>query len=188
MDQETIRQIPSPAAQTVHERLKRRIEATKAIRFRSHIRLMRRHKLSSNVVAMLSIYVIAISLIPNFVDLHARQSQVLLACTVVFSVFIIVLAISEGYESYYHQAQVLHGSARALQTLAVKLSLIDRKAADIRSVLTKIGNEYDKILSECEFNHAQCDYHWVSVETESYLGNILRWHPPRFWAKLASEY
>jgi len=81
------------------EKLRRRAEATKAIRFRAHVRLTRRHKLSAYVIAMLSIYVIGISLIPTIYELSARQNQALLACTIVLSTFIVVLVLSEGYES-----------------------------------------------------------------------------------------
>src|ERR1700739_1345499 len=86
------------------EKLRRRVEATKTIRFRSHVRLLRRHKFSSYVIAMLSIYVIAISLMPTFFDLTFGQAQVLLACTIVLSTFIIVLILTEGYENFNHQA------------------------------------------------------------------------------------
>src|SRR5271170_2783329 len=78
------------------ERLRRRIHATRTIRFRSHVRLERRHKLSSYVIALLSMFVIAISVMPNIFLLDARQDQVLLACTIVVSTFIICLVLTEG--------------------------------------------------------------------------------------------
>ena len=105
------------------EKLRRRVEATKTIRFRSHVRLLRRHKFSSYVIAMLSIYVIAISLMPTFFDLTFGQAQVLLACTIVLSTFIIVLILTEGYENFNHQAHIFHNCARACDSLLFQITI-----------------------------------------------------------------
>ncbi len=151
------------------DRLNRRIHATKSIRFRSHDRLMRRHKLSSYVVAMLSIYVIAISLMPNIYTLSSKQNQVLLACTIVMSTFIICLVLTEGYESFHHKADVLHDSARKLNHLSFELVLYPDPSLE---KMRDISLEYNKILQDCPLNHAQCDYLWVKARYPEWFGFV----------------
>jgi len=140
------------------DRLQRRIEATKAIRFQATVRLVRRHKLSAYVTAMLSLYVIGLSLIPNIFVLQPRQSQALLACTIVMSTFIVVLILTEGYESFYHKAEVLHESARQLNKLAFKMSQFAVSDSDAEDLIEKISTEYESIIENSRVNHAECDY------------------------------
>jgi hypothetical protein len=107
---------------------------------------------------MMSLYVISLSLIPNIFSLSDKQNQVLLASTVVMSTFIIVLTLTEGYESFYHKAEVLHDSARQLNKLAFKMSQIDFRAVNIAALIAKISEEYEAILERSVVNHAECDY------------------------------
>jgi len=135
--------LPLRAGQEISDRLdrlRRRIEATKSIRFQATVRLVRRHKLSAYVTAMMSLYVIGLSLIPNVFDLSQKQSQVLLACTIVMSTFIVVLTLTEGYESFYHKAEVLHESARELNRLAFNLSQSDVRLAPCNASIRMVTN------------------------------------------------
>ncbi len=151
-------ELPEHGKHEIFDRLHRRIEATKAIRFQATVRLIRRHKLSAYVTAMLSLYVIGLSLIPNIFELEPRQSQVLLACTIVMSTFIVVLILTEGYESFYHKAEVLHDSARQLNKLAFKMSQFDANDNDARDLIEQISTEYEAIIENSRVNHAECDY------------------------------
>ena len=46
--------------------------------------------------------------------MKTRLALCLLACTIVVSTFIICLVLSEGSQSFYHKACVLHDNARKL--------------------------------------------------------------------------
>jgi K+-sensing histidine kinase KdpD len=175
LTQDHIEQLPSngrrdQSSVVKHEffdRLQRRIEATKAIRFQATVRLIRRHKLSAYVTAMLSLYVIGLSLIPNIFELNPRQSQVLLACTIVMSTFIVVLTLTEGYESFYHKAEVLHESARQLNKLAFKMSQFDTNDKNARDLIEQVSTEYEAIIGNSRVNHAECDYIRIRAKSRS---------------------
>jgi hypothetical protein len=154
----------------VYDRLKRRIEATKAIRFESHRRLKKRDRMSSYVVSMLSLYVIGLSLVPNIFTLRTEQSQLLLACTIVISVFIIILSLTEGSESFHHKAELLHGSARELNNLTYKLSLITNNSQNAEAVIKNIAAEYENVIRLCPVNHEQSDFYKIKARCPELFG------------------
>jgi len=186
--------LPLRAGQEISDRLdrlRRRIEATKSIRFQATVRLVRRHKLSAYVTAMMSLYVIGLSLIPNVFDLSQKQSQVLLACTIVMSTFIVVLTLTEGYESFYHKAEVLHESARELNRLAFNLSQSDVRSDSSEELIREISRDYEAIIERSLVNHAECDYIRIRARQPELFGynppNLpsstagrLWWHSKRF--------
>jgi hypothetical protein len=152
------------------DRLQRRIEATKAIRFQATIRLIRRHKLSAYVTAMMSLYVIGLSLIPNVFALSQKQAQVLLACTIVMSTFIVILTLTEGYESFLHKAEVLHDSARQLNRLAFNMSQKDIRSEGSGDWMLEVAKEYESIIDKSVVNHAECDYIRVRARRPELFG------------------
>src|ERR1700761_1803612 len=81
---------------------KRSVEITRDVRFQANLRLSRRQKGSSYIVAMLSLYVIALSLLPNILYLDMAQTQVLLACSIVLSVFVIFTSLIDGAQNFFH--------------------------------------------------------------------------------------
>jgi hypothetical protein len=88
----------------------------------------------------------------------------------VLSTFIIVLVLSEGYESFYHQAHILHESARAIGKLALNLDNMDLDPSNAKLTYTQVANEYDQILERCPLEHAECDYYWVRSNRPDLFG------------------
>src|SRR5690349_15374352 len=68
---------------------KRSVEITRDVRFQANLRLSGRQRGSAYIVSSLSLFVIALSLIPNILQLQPFQNQILLACSIVLSVFVI---------------------------------------------------------------------------------------------------
>ena len=124
------------------------------------MRLSRRQRGSSYIVALLSLYVIALSLLPNILDLKPFQNQILLACSVVLSVFVIFTSLIDGAQNFYHQGELLHQCARKIATIHHELKNIDivndRVKAEAR--LIECQAEYRQALDECPINHDNVDY------------------------------
>ena len=140
---------------------KRSVEITRDVRFQANLRLSRRQRGSSYIVAMLSLYVIALSLLPNILELNQSQNQILLACSVVLSVFVIFTSLIDGAQNFYHQGELLHQCARKIATVHYNLKSIDlngdRSAAKIE--LDKCQDEYRRALDECPINHDNVDFY-----------------------------
>jgi len=166
------------------DRLRRKINATRTIRFRSQVRLERRHRLSSYVVALLSIFVIGISVMPNIYLLNPRQDRVLLACTIVVSTFIICLVFTECYQSFYHKASILHKNARRLDELSFDLTLEHSPSWERMREITR---SYNDILQACPLNHAHSDYLWVKSKYPEHFGTVSSPGSDTFWSQFLTR-
>lgn len=146
------------------QELKRKVQITKDARFQAHRRLERRHHYSSYLISLLSLYVIALSLYPNIFSLTPQQSQLLLAGSVVLSVFIIILSLSEGARNFYHKGEVLHDNARILGQLHNKLELLSEADPDLINKISSIAKDYEAAIDRCPTNHDNVDYLRVKLE------------------------
>src|SRR5580692_570153 len=104
---------------------RRSVEITRDVRFQANLRLVRRQRASSYIVSLLSLYVIGLSLIPNILSLQPYQSQILLACSIVLSVFVIFTSLIDGSQNFYHQRELLHQCARKIANINHRLKNID---------------------------------------------------------------
>ena len=149
----------SPIEQAIHD-FKRSAEITRDVRFQANIRLAGRARASAYVVSFLSTYVIALSLIPNILQLHTFQSQILLSCSVVLSVFVIFTSLIDGSQNFHHHAELLHSCARKIATIHHDLKLIDTSDhAAARSELRELEARYQRALDECPVNHDNVDFY-----------------------------
>lgn len=139
---------------------KKSVEITRDVRFQANLRLGIRQRASSYVVSILSLYVIAISLIPNILELKQFQNQILLAYSVVLSVFVIFTSLIDGAQNFYYQGELLHECARKVATIHHKLKNIDVDADSTlaKSVLETLQEEYARALDECPINHDNVDF------------------------------
>lgn len=158
------------------EDLKRRVEMTRDARFQANLRLERRLRRSNWMISILSLFVIFLSLVPNFTELSQSQSQILLSLSIVNSIFIIITSLLEAAGSYQTKGEALHRSARKIATVYNKLMLLvpdeKRDAAKIRD----LQQEYQAALDDCAFNHENID-HYCAVANKPVLSR--RYNP--FW-------
>lgn len=139
---------------------KRTVEITRDVRFQANLRLATRQRLSSYMVSFLSLYVIALSLVPNILTLATYQNQILLACSIVLSVFVIFTSLIEGSQNFYYQGELLHQCARKVATVYHKVKNIDIDADALKAhgMLEDLQAEYRIALDECPINHANVDF------------------------------
>lgn len=145
---------------------KRSVEITRDVRFQANLRLAARQRNSSYLISLLSLFVIALSLLPNIIALEAFQSQILLACSVVLSAFIIFTSLIDGSQNFYHQGELLHQCARKVATVHHELKNLD-PANDYENAklrLTELQEQYRQALDECPINHENVDF----IKEQSY--------------------
>ncbi len=139
----------------------RNVEITRDVRFQANLRLARRQRSSSYCVSLLSLYVIGLSLIPNIISLAAYQSQLLLACSIILSVFVIFTSIIDGSQNFFHQGELLHECARKVAFISYELKNIDVRQSpdDAMQKLTRPQERYRLALDDCPTNHDNADYY-----------------------------
>ncbi len=142
------------------EDFKRSVEITRDVRFQANLRLSRRQRASSYIVSLLSLYVIALSLLPNIMSLQVFQSQILLACSIVLSVFVIFTSLIDGSQNFFHQGELLHQCARKIASIHHDLKLIDpsENLEKGRENLQNLQKVYQDALDECPINHENVDF------------------------------
>ncbi len=165
---------------------KRSVEITRDVRFQANLRLAGRQRASAYIVSFLSLYVIALSLVPNILELKPFQSQILLACSIVFSVFVIFTSLIDGAQNFYHQGELLHQCARKIATVHHHLKNIDVDAdvEKARGDFEHLMKEYARALDECPINHANVDFYHEKVRKPHLFPDAYacRWHAPiRLW-------
>lgn len=175
--------------------LKRRVEITKDARFQANLRLERRNKLSYLVIALLSLFVIILSLVPNIYRLTQAGAQALLALSIINSVFIIITTFLEASGNFVHRGEQLHRSARKIATVYNKLVLLSPEEHGDRLKLQALQQEYQIALDDCPFNHENIDYELIKATKPGLFrskpkGNwaewfVIRW---RFFKHLVYEY
>jgi hypothetical protein len=140
---------------------KRTVEITRDVRFQANLRLASRQRLSSYVISLLSLYVIAVSLLPNIINLTQQQNQILLSCSIILSVFVIFTSIIDGSQNFFHQGELLHRCARKIATVHHKLKIIEsiEDLSERKNELIKLQEDYRSALDECSVNHANCDFY-----------------------------
>jgi hypothetical protein len=167
---------------------KRSVEITRDVRFQANLRLSARQRLSAYVVSTLSLFVIALSLIPNILELKPFQSQILLACSVVLSVFVIFTSLIDSAQNFFHQGELLHQCARKIATIHHDLKNIDIAlgADQARNELKELEKRYQLALDECPINHENVDYYKEIVNKphlfpDQYIGTWKWITRDRYW-------
>jgi conflict system pore-forming effector with SLATT domain len=150
--------------------LKRSAEITRSVRFQANLRLSGRQRESSYIVSLLSLYVISLSLIPNIVELKQFQSQILLGCSIVLSVFVIFTSIIDGAQNFFHQGQLLRQCARKIAIVHRALKAIDVSQDPVaaKAELEVLQKSYQAALDECPINHENVDF-YKEVASKPYL-------------------
>jgi hypothetical protein len=160
-------------ADTLHVALKdfkRSVEITRDVRFQANLRLAARQRNSSYMISLLSLFVIALSLIPNIIALQQFQSQILLACSVVLSTFVIFTSLIDGSQNFYHQGELLHQCARKVATVHHELKNIDpdHDLDGAKARLNELQEQYRAALDECPINHENVDF----IREQSYKPHL----------------
>jgi hypothetical protein len=142
---------------------RRTMEITRDTRFKASHRLARRQTLSAYVVSLLSLYVIALSLVPNILRTEHYQNQILLACSIILSVFIIFTSLIDGSQNFFHQGELLHRCARQVATLHHSIKNFDLTDTpdEARKKLEHYQEQYRAALDECPVNHSDGDFYKV---------------------------
>jgi hypothetical protein len=154
------------------EDLARRVEMTRDARFQANLRLERRQRASNWMISILSLFVISLSLVPNFTTLTQQQSQLLLALSVVNSIFIIITSLLEAAGGFQLKGDALHRSARKVASVYSKLMLLAIAERSDQAKIGELQKEYQSALDDCSFNHDNIDHYGVVCRKPSLSSTI----------------
>lgn len=135
-----------------------KIWKTKGSRYQAYNRLRAQYRFSQFGISIISLYIVALSIIPMYFTLDDLTNKVLQILTVVSSIFIIILSLLENSKSYELKADILHRSANEMSAIFNKFQfLVRQKTVTDADALATIQS-YDSIIKNCVFNHEDIDY------------------------------
>lgn len=139
-------------------------------RFNAAERLAKRFRWQSVALVVFSIYVIALSIIPNyFTGITASGRSIVGFASVVSSVFVVALSVYSAFSEDVIRAKYLHDNEKRVTNLYHKYKLAvdnfeNKNGGKIDS--GKFEREYASIMDSCPYNHDQIDYHSIRPEIE----------------------
>jgi len=161
--------------------LQRSLEITRDARFHANSRLVARNRASAYAVSILSTGVIFVSLLPNVFRLNHEGVQMLLACSVTLSVFIIFYSVLDSTNNYHHKSEILHTCARKVNGLLHESYSLDIKSSEHKTELAGIWNKYHRLLEDCPINHDEVDFVSVKLNKPQLFYNYYSLRP---WVKV----
>lgn len=144
------------------EKLLSRMHKTKGARFAAHKRLSKKHYINGYTVAILSFYVICISvaLLIYKSDLPNESNNFFTFMSVALSVLIIIISLLVASEKYDVKATLMHFCAREVLDLYTELKF----SKDCDVTLDSFRKRYQDIINKYPDNHDEIDRITYSLE------------------------
>ncbi|UYO46585.1 SLATT domain-containing protein [Rhodopseudomonas palustris] len=131
---------------------------TKSARFNAHLRLRRKHNLSTWATSILAFYIFAASLIPLvYTSLASGGAERLISVlTVIISVFLIIITLLEGSKRYDSEADRMLNCGLEISEIYNRFQALNKEKADERR--TEFNNEYSAVMNRYGLNHEDVDF------------------------------
>lgn len=137
------------------------LKATKGARFNAAERLGQRDKHNITVIAVASVYVITLTLLPVFFHTSERISVFLNLATVSFSLVILVASLLQYSNADPVQIEQYHRCGLELNAIRRELRATDPLTAE---ALIASGKRFDDVLQKYSINHDTVDFDRYKTE------------------------
>jgi hypothetical protein len=138
--------------------LDRNIWITKHSRYTASERLKNKHIYSQYTIAILSIYVLSLSIAPKFI-FHSNQNlDSINFVNILLSICIIVVSLLESNNNYGLKAERLYNCANELNALLQQLKMVPDGDANFSEKVELVSKQYSDILLKYNDNHSHHDY------------------------------
>lgn len=149
---------------TGYERLQRRASITSSARFNASERVQARATLAIWAVAMMSTYVMMLSLAalitPSTAQKYSIQINVL---NVALSLVVLIVSIIEAMRDHGKMAHVYHEAALKVREIQHAVANTQASGGMSAQDLDQSQTEYDKVLRETAVNHLEIDVLLVEI-------------------------
>lgn len=138
------------------EKLEDTVYTTRTIRYSSSRRLQKRQELSVFSTAIISIYLLIISIAPKIFSELDSSSDINTFISIVLPIFILLISILESTRNYQKRAESLFDSAMELGRLMNKIKISTLSGGSLEDYRNLV-EEYDNCCSKSS-NHEPIDY------------------------------
>jgi hypothetical protein len=147
--------IKSPA-EALYDELDRTMWITKHSRFNAAYRLKRKNTLSVYSIAILSVYVLSITLLEKY-GFQVNYGSLYGLVSILLSVFILVLSLSEAGKNYGVASERLFVCGNEIRELLDNLKKYSNVKEGDFSGIYDISQRYSGVLRACGENHEKID-------------------------------
>jgi hypothetical protein len=144
-------------AVALYDDLDRSMWITKHSRYNASDRLRRKHNLSIYTISILSIYVIALTLLEKY-GLQLKNPDLYQFASICLGLFILVLSLTEANKNYLVSSERLFVCGNNIRELLDDLKKFSNKTDDDHQGIERISGKYSNILKTCVENHESIDY------------------------------
>lgn len=152
----------SPAV-VLYDDLDRVLWITKHSRYNAAYRLKRKNTLSIYSIAVLSVYALAITLLEKY-GFHVTNSNLYGFISIMLSVFILVISLSEAGKNYGVVSERLFVCGNEIRDLLDSLKAFSNKTHNDYSGIYNISQKYSNALKACGENHEKLDSDLLKAE------------------------
>lgn len=151
----------------------------RASRFNAAERLSRRYRWHSLSLVIFSIYVIALSILPQFFPGIPETTQSLIGfVSIVSSVFVVALSVYSAFSEDVVRGKYLHDNAKRVTNLyqQYKIEATAHDEGRNRKIETsKFEREYATIMDSCPYNHDAIDFKCAMIQIDDIKGGKKFW-------------
>lgn len=144
-------------AELLYDELDKELWHTKHSRFNACERLRKKNALSIYTISILSVYVIAITLLSKYGFL-VKNSATYDFISILLALFILVLSLTEASKNYLVSAERLFNNGNDIKGMLGRLKKYSRKTDADFEGLDQLSKEYSAILKSCPENHDNIDF------------------------------
>jgi len=152
----------SPAV-VLYDELDRTLWITKHSRYNAAYRLKRKNTLSIYSIAVLSVYALAITLLEKY-EFHVTNSNLYGFISIMLSVFILVISLSEAGKNYGVVSERLFVCGNEIRDLLDNLKAYCNKNHQDHNGIHDISLKYSNALKACGENHEKIDSDLLKAE------------------------
>jgi|SRR6185369_7399464 len=151
-----------PAA-ILYEELDRTLWITKHSRYNASHRLKRKNTLSIYSISILSVYVIAITLVAKY-EFQVISTNLYDYASIVLALFILVISLTEASKNYMVSSERMFVCGNEIRDLLDELKKYAKKSDAECAGLEQLSCKYSSILKSCPENHDTIDFEFHKAQ------------------------
>jgi hypothetical protein len=163
----------------LYDELDRTMWITKHSRYNASDRLRRKHSLSIYTIAILSIYVLILTLFEKY-GFQVENCDLYEFSSVLLALFILVLSLTEASKNYMVSSERLFVCGNDIRDLLDELKKYSKASEKDATSIESLSVKYSHILKGCGENHETIDFDLLRAQRPKYF-NDLHWFPRTYF-------
>lgn len=156
---------------SLYDELDRTMWITKHSRYNASDRLRKKHSFSIYTIALLSIYVLVLTLFEKY-EFEVNNSGLYEFSSVLLALFILVLSLTEASKNYMVSSERLFVCGNDIRDLLDELKKFSSRTKTDAAGIEDLSAKYSRVLKACGENHETIDYDLLRAQRPNHFDNL----------------